>query len=148
MANDISAFGLQVQVKASNTFPAGFTVTEFADDSDPFDIPSLTILESAMGMNGDLVTWSKANPLIINIAVIPGSDDDRNLAALFEQNRVGKGKNGARDVITMTGIYPSERTITLSNGKISAGMPGEGVASAGRMKSKVYSFVFENMTRT
>lgn len=146
MANDISGFGLQVQINASVTFPSGITLTSFADDSDPFDIPSLQIMDKAMGLNGDLITWSKANPPLVNIAVIPGSDDDKNMAALFEQNRVGKGKNSSRDVITLTGIYPDGKTVTYTQGKITDGMPSNGVASAGRLKSKVYSFVFENLT--
>lgn len=145
---DISGFGLRVQIVGSKTFPSGFTVTQFADDGDPFDLPSIQIADKAMGINGDLVTWSKASPLAITINVIPNSDDDKNLATLFEANRVGKGKASAKDKVTMTGIYPDATTITLSAGAITDGMPGNSVASAGRLKSKSYAFVFENMTRS
>lgn len=148
MANDISGFGLQVQVNASVTFPSGFTVTQFADDGDPFDIPSIQIMDKAMGLNGDLITWSKANPINITVNVVPAGDDDKNLAILLEANRVGKGKKSARDVITITGIYPDGSTINLTSGKITDGMPGSSVASAGRLKSKAYMFTFENITRT
>ena len=67
MTTSIAGFGAQVQVKASNTFPSGFVVSQFADDADPFDIPSIQIADKAMGLNGDLVTWSKANPITITI---------------------------------------------------------------------------------
>lgn len=147
MANDVSGFGLRVRITASRTFPAGFTVTQFADDADPFDLPSIQVADKAMGLNGDLVTWSKANPILPTINVIPGSEDDRNLAVLLEANRVGRGKTGARDVITMTGTYPDGRSITLSAGVITDGMPGNSVASAGRLKSKSYAFAFEAMSR-
>ena len=145
---DISGFGLQINVVASVTFPQGVLLTAFADDADPFDIPSIQIADKAMGLNGDLVTWSKANPLPITINVIPGSDDDKNLGIIFDANRVGKGRRPARDVITMTAIYPDGRTITLSPGKMTDGMPGNGVASSGRLKSKAYMFAFEGNDKT
>jgi hypothetical protein len=148
MTTDVSGFGSQVQVKASETFPNGFTVSQFADDADPFDIPSLQIADTAMGLNGDLITWSKANPIKITINVVPGSEDDINLGILLEANRVGKGKTSARDRITIIAAYPNEGTLTLSEGVITDGAPGNSVASAGRLKSKAYSFAFENKTDT
>lgn len=144
MSNDISGFGIKVQIVASSTFPAGFTVTQFADDADPVDIPSQQLADKTMGLNGDLITWSKANPILANLNVIPGSDDDRNLGVLAEANRVGKGKMGARDAITMTVIYPDGKTWTGSNGVITDAPMGNSVASAGRQKSKAYNFAFEN----
>lgn len=144
MSVDISGFGLQIRLIASNTFPVGITINQFADDTDPFDLPSQQINDAAMGVNGDLVTWSKANPIMANLAVVPNSPDDIALSILFEANRAGRGKKSARDVITMTGIYPDGRMVTYTQGKMTDGMPGNSVASAGRMKSKVYSFKFEN----
>jgi len=144
MSQDISGFGLQINLKASQTFPTGIVLTQFADDQDPFDSPSIQILDKAMGLNGDMVSWSKANPIMASVSVIAGSDDDKNLSVLLEANRVGKGKNSVRDVITMTAIYPDGRTLTYAEGKISDGMPGNSVSSSGRMKSKTYQFAFEN----
>lgn len=148
MSTDISGFGAQVNVQATNTFPSGFVVSQFADDADPFDIPSLQIADKAMGLNGDMVTWSKANPIMITINVVPGSEDDRNLAILLEANRVGKGKTSARDKITIIAAYPNEGTLTLIEGSITDGPPGKSIASAGRFKSNAYQFAFENKTDT
>lgn len=142
--SDISGFGLVVNIKASNTFPAGFLVTQLADDTDPFDSPSIKIADKSMGVNGDLLTWSKPAPLDISLAVVPGSEDDQNLAILMEANRVGKGKTSARDVITMVAVYPDGRTVTLTPGAITDGQPLDSLAGAGRLKSKVYMFTFEN----
>jgi hypothetical protein len=141
---DTSGYGLRLNLRASQTFPTGINLTQFADDQDPFDLPSIQVTDKAMGLNGDLITWSKANPIITSVALIPGTDDDRNMAVLLEANRVGKGKSSVQDVITLTGVYPDGRTITLTEGRITDGMPGNGVSSAGRLKSKTYSFVFEN----
>lgn len=143
MSTDISGFGLQLSIVGSVTFPTGFGVSQFADDADPLDIPELTIGEAAMGLNGDLVTWSKAVPIPVNIAVVPNSDDDKNLAILFDANKVQRGKQPAGDEITMTAIYADGSTVTLTGGKLIAGMQSNSVASAGRLKSKTYKFMFE-----
>jgi hypothetical protein len=143
---DVSGFGLRIRLTASVTFPAGITLTQFADDADPFDLPSIQVADKAMGLNGDLVVWSRANPINTTVNIIPNTEDDRNLAALLNANRVSRGKNSSRDVITMVGIYPDGRTVTLSNGKITDGAPGISVASAGRMKTKAYQFSFEGLS--
>jgi len=143
---NISGYGFRVNVIASNTFPVGVVLSSFADDADPFDIPSIQIADKAMGINGDLIIWSKANPIIINLNLIPQSSDDLLMATLLEANRVGRGKIGARDIITMTGIYPNGTPIILTNGAITDGLPGSAVASSGRLKSKIYTFCFENKT--
>ena len=144
MSFDITGFGIQVRVIAAPSFPVGFTISQFADDADPFDIASQTIAETAMTLNGDLVHWSSATPIVVTLNVIPNSDDDRNLSILFSANRVGVGKIVTRDVITMIGTYPDERSITLTGGRMIDGMAGSSIASGGRFKSKAYVFNFEN----
>lgn len=146
--NDTSVFGLRVQLTASETFPAGISLTQFADDADPFDTPSMQIRDKAMGVNGDLITWSKANPIAVTLNLIPNSEDDKNLGVLFEANRVGKGKQGARDVVSITVVYPDGRTASFTQGAITDGMPANSAASSGRLKSKAYAFAFENVNRT
>lgn len=145
---DISATGISLLIKADKTFPNGFTVTQFADDADPFDLPSLEIAATAMNVNGELVTWSSPQPINPTLNVIPGSEDDNNLATLFEANRSAAGKTVARDIITIVATYPDGSTVTLSNGKMTSGFPGKSIASAGRMKSKSYSFMFQDLALT
>lgn len=145
--NDVSGFGLQVRVIASKTFPLGFTITEFPSDADPFDLPALQINDAEMGLNGDLITWSRANPLPLTLAVIPESDAHKNMAVLFEANRPARGKRPAKDIITVVGVYPNGSTITLSKGVIFDGLPGKPVAQTGRMKTIPYNFRFEQMAR-
>ena len=142
--SDISGFGVQVTIKASQSFPSGFTVTQFSDDADAVDTPSIQIMDKAMGLNGDPVFWSKASIIPLTLNVIPGTDDDRNLAVLLENNRVGKGKQSVRDEITMTVTYPNGRKTTFSDGRITDGMTSNSVASAGRLKTKPYIFGFGN----
>ncbi|MCD1124809.1 hypothetical protein LPW36_01960 [Jinshanibacter sp. LJY008] len=145
---DISGFGSVIDLKATKTFPSGFSITQFADDADPFDVPSIQIADKGMGVNGDLVVWSKPAAITVAVNVVPGGEDDKNLATLLDANRVSKGKNSVRDVITMTQVYPDGSTITLSKGKITDGMPVKSISSAGRLKTPSYLFVFENVTRS
>jgi|SRR5271163_3350697 len=141
---NISGFGLIVNVIADKTFPIGLNIDQWADDTDPFDLPSLQIADKAMGLNGDLIIWSKPTPINISLSVIPGSFSDINLAILLEANRVGRGKIGARDLITLVANYPAGNFIILQQGAITDGMPASSVASSARLKSKTYVFTFEN----
>lgn len=143
---DISGNGIEVTITASNTFPNGFTVTQFADDADPVDMASIQIADSAMGLNGDLITWSVASKLPMVLNLIPNGEDDRNLSVLAEQNRAGKGKVTAKDVITAVVSYADGSSVTMTGGHISDAMFSKSVASAGRIKTKAYTFNFENRT--
>jgi len=144
---NVSGFGFVATVKASKTFPNGFPLTMFADDADPFDVPSMQIADKGMGVNGDMVHWSKANPINISFNIIPGSGDDENLRVLFEANRPGKGKVIASDEISISVIYPGDgaRSYNLVKGILTDGMPTNGVQQSQRQKSKTYNFSFENV---
>ena len=142
--NNISAYGSEVVLIASITFPVGITISAFSDDADGVDVPSIQVSDKAMGVNGDLVTWSRAQPLNLTINVIPDSDDDINLGILLENNRVGRGKLIVQDVITLNVSYPTGKTVTFSTGVITDGMPATSFTSAGRFKTKPYSFTFQN----
>lgn len=144
MTQDISGFGTIATIVASNTFPIGFQVTQFADDTDPLDLASIQIADTAMGLNGDLLSWAHATPIPAVIAVVPSTEDDLNLSILAEANRVGQGKATVNDVITMNIVYPDGRNITLTGGKLTNAMFGNSISSAGRQKTKVYSFQFQN----
>lgn len=142
--NNISGFGLELRILASVTFPQGILITQFADDTDGLDVPNLQVGDSAMGLNGDLIVFSKANPIKINISVIAGSQDDQNLSVLLEVNRPGRGKVLPIDIITANITYAQGNFVQLINGAIMDGSPFSAVASSGRLKSKVYTMVFEN----
>src|SRR5690606_41248866 len=99
---NISGFGSRVRLRASVTFPLGLDITQFADDADGFDAPSMQISDKGMGLNGDLVVWNTANPIPLSLSLIPVSGDDRNMSILFESSRGGNGMTGSPDVITLT----------------------------------------------
>jgi hypothetical protein len=144
MTQNVSGFGLKVYIRASRTLPIGHTFTQFADDVDPLDIPSFVIATTSMGLNGDLIKAQTASPIPAAIGLIPGGSDDKLMGILHEANRVGRGKSSIDDEITMVITYPNGDVTTLSGGAITEGPVGKSVASAGRYKSNVYLFNFEN----
>lgn len=143
MPQNVTGFGLKLRISASNSFPAGFDVTQFADDADSLDFAPVAIGDSEMGLNGDLITWNKAVPLPMTINVIPGTADDLNLQALANANRAAQGKRAALDRITATIVYPDGRIVTLAGGVIISAPFGLSVSSQGRVKTNTYSFMFE-----
>lgn len=142
---DVSGFGSIVNIIATSTFPAGFPITQFSDDADAFDFASVKIGDAAMGLNGDLITWAKAVPLPGTISCIVGSDSDIALQLIAKNNLVGKGKANANDIITITVIYPDDTTVTFTGGKMTDAMFGKSATSAGRLKTRAYSFLFESI---
>jgi len=145
---NISGFGLSANIVASNSFPNGFPLTEFADDVDPLDSPDLELADTAYGLNGNMVVWSRPQGLEIVFAVIPNSEGDLNLQALVEANRVGYKKRGARDVINIAMTYPSGEQVTMASGVVVTGPFTKRIASAGRFKTNTYRFRFEEVSRS
>ena len=144
MTIDVSGFGLGIHLIASKTYPVGVPLSAFADDADPMDVPGIELSQVAMGLNGDLIVWSSANPIQVTLNLIPNGAEDLALSVLAERNRVGRGKTSAKDKITLVAVYPDGRIVTFTQGVIVNAPPANSVASAGRYKSKPYQFMFEN----
>lgn len=144
MAVDVSAMGLKVLVQATPSFPVGIEITHFADDGDSLNISDITTMESAMGVNGDLVVWRVATPCEIELNVIPGTDECNDLETLFNLNMTQKNRVSSKDVITMVITHPDGKQSVLTNGYIIGGKPVQDYSSSGRANSRSFRFVFEN----
>ena len=143
--HNVSATGIKMRLVASLTFPAGFDITQFADDGDPLNSENLTIAETAAALNGDLVAWGKPNVIPLTVAVLPDTDEDRNLSILWNVNRVGKNKVAVQDIITLVVTYPNGDQKILSNGVMISGPALNSGSSEGRLKTKEYEFSFESI---
>ncbi|MBD2822497.1 hypothetical protein ID852_17800 [Xenorhabdus sp. 42] len=146
--HDVSATGLSLVIQASKTFPSGIQITQFADDADPLDLPAVDIAQTGMDINGNLTSWSAPTPQTVTINVLAGSEEDENLSILLEANIAKRGRRHAGDEITIVASYGDGSTTTARNGKITNGSRGNSAASAGRLKSKQYTFVFQYFDRT
>lgn len=143
--SDISVLGTKIRLLFSKSYPLGFDVSQFSDDQDPWDFPELTIAESAMGANGNLVTYSTPNPIELTISVIPDwNGDARNLSIAFDNNRPGSNKALLRDNITAVITTKDNISVSLINGSFISGVPFVSGQSAKRYKTLSYKFHFEN----
>lgn len=142
--NDVSATGFSITLQADVTFPGGFQLTAFADDLDPLDLPVAEAAQVEMDVNGNMVSWSSPQPQTITISVLPDSEEDYNLGVLLEANMAKRGRRPAGDVITLVAMYGNGGVTTARNGKILSGPRGSSVAQAGRIKSKTYTFAFQD----
>ena len=146
MTTNVSASGATMRIVASESFPSGFSVYKYSDESDPFDIPDQEITGTGKDINGNLVYWSVQSATELTIAVLANTEEDRNLSVIYENNRAGKGRVPVDDEITIVVIFPDGETRTYLGGKMTSGPPGTGASSDGRKKSKTYSFAFESVS--
>lgn len=149
MSTNISLFGFSVRIVADRTFPAGFTLTQWADDTPPLDSPIIETGGYGMGPNGDMVIWQKPAAITSAFSVIPNSEDDRNLSLLHEANRISKNKGVTpMDKVTAIISYQDGRIVTLSQGIILSGPAAPGGVQDGRLTSRTFGFVFEDRSET
>lgn len=140
--SDISGAGLKVTIISPITFPAGFTVTEWATDADPLTIEDLEVSNSEVGVNGDFVSWHRAAVKRLEMNVIPNTESDKNLKILTQANMVEKNKLAIADEITAIVSYPDGTTSTFSGGVIAAGKIANSVTNDGKIRSGNYKFQF------
>lgn len=143
---DLSVVGSSIELVASNTLPVGYSFTQYSDDTDPADLPSVQIADFKMGANGDAVSWSVLNPFKVNIALIPHSADDRVMQVLANANRAGRGRRAAKDQITLVITYSDGTVATLSEGRVTDMPPAVSLSSGGKNKTNVYGFAFADVS--
>lgn len=140
----VAAKGMVISLSTTITYPIGVTLTNFTDDIDPVDYEQNKIADTAKEVNGKLVMWSIANPNIVRIGALPGTPEAAILNILYIANKPTPYGFNLTDVVNMTILFPDLQSTTLTNGFLTAGPPGPGVATQQRKKSLVYEFSFED----
>ena len=147
MSIDISGRGVILTLIASQSAPGGFLITEFPEDVDPYESEAIEIAETAKGLNGTLISWSRAVNIPIKINVIPGSDSDRTLKIIGDNNFPSADNLGrpiVKDVMTLVLTHPDGLQEVLQEGKMTKYSPVIGTSGSGRRKSQSYEFMFES----
>lgn len=144
MSVDVSAMGVSATITAIPSYPVGHTITQFADDGDSLAVADMTIMQSGMGVNGDLVVWRVPVPTQITMNLIPGTDDCKFMENLFKLNITQKNKSSSKDLITMTINHPNGNITVMTNGYIVAGKPTQDYQANGRARTRSFTLVFEN----
>lgn len=141
---NISGFGLSVIVVALSSFPTGFELTQFADDTDPLVVDNIEPTGYEQIYDGSLFFFDKTAPVKVTVAVIPGSDDDLNLKVLLEARKGSPSLIPIPDITSMLINYPDGGYVLFSGGSIVSGSLSDSILSAGRKRSNTYDFVFGN----
>lgn len=139
---DISGFGSSVMILSSSSFPQGFSLTSFADDTDPIAIEPTEVSGFEPLYDGDIFTFDKAAPVLLSVSVIPASEDDINLKILLQMRKSNSTFLPFEDIVTMIITYPEGGRVVLSQGRILKGPLADSLAASGRKKGNTYHFVF------
>lgn len=145
-AAGLSSVGIQIRISTTFTYPAGFIVTSFSDDSDQISFEDITVGETAMTLGGLHIGWNKPTPIKCSLSIVPTAPEADWLANLLNANRVAGFKLIANDLITMNIVYPQGNIRTLTGGFILSGPPANTGTSAGRLKTNIYQFAFGDST--
>ena len=154
---DISMAGAKIVLNAANGAQniSSNPITEFSDEGTPIDIPSLEVAAGSMNMNGNLVTWTKPNPISISFTLIPGSKSDMSLRSFLSSVSIGGRGNsvGEAYITSMVITVPSytdgstsnksDRIFTLTNGRLLSGPPAIGSNNEGKASPSTWTFMFE-----
>lgn len=139
---DVSGFGTGITVVALQSFPMGFTVSQFADDVDPIEAKEVAAVGYEMLFDGSPFFYDKASVVEVKVGVIPGSDDDINLKILLQVKKGTTSILPISDLTTMVVTYPDGGRVILSNGSIISGPFLDSIQASGRRKGNTYTFVF------
>jgi hypothetical protein len=139
---DVSGFGSSVIIIALSSFPVGFSVTEFADDVDPFVVEAIEPTGYEMLYDGSLFAYDKAAAIKVALSVVAGTSDDINLKILLQARKGTAQVLNIPDITSMVVSYPDGGRVMFSNGTIIGGPLADTLQSTGRKKGNTYQFVF------
>ena|ERR1700751_821291 len=138
---DIGAHGLSITLIALQSFPMGFSISQFSDDVNPLDVKDTEPFGYELLYDGEMFAFDKASVIELSVSVIPGSDDDINLKILLQSKKGGAAILPIPDALTMVINYPTG-TVLLTKGTIISGPLADTVQSSARKKGNTYRFVF------
>lgn len=142
----ISGFGTGIVIVAVQSFPMGFKLTKFADDSDPISARDIQPFGYRELYDGNIFTFSQTAPIEVSVSVIPNSEDDINLKILLANKKGGLSLFPFDDITSMVITYPDKGRTVLSHGSIISGPALDSIQSTGRRKSNTYKLVFASVT--
>jgi len=139
---DVSAFGTGITIVALNSFPTGFTLSQFADDVDPVIFEEVQTTDMEALYDGSFFVHDQAALMKMSVSVIPGSSDDINLKILLASRTGGPSLLPLPDITSSVIKYPDGGVAMMSNGSILKGPLADSVTSQKRKRSNTYTFGF------
>lgn len=137
------ATGSVLSLTSSRTYPnAPIIIKAFSDDTDPFAVSQDAETQHGMDMAGGLVVWQKAQAITLQVSTVTGSEAQKALEKLRKNNRVSVL---GPETIQINIRHIDGTTDKYVGGVITQTPPGKSGSPDGKMKTSVYTFVFENV---
>lgn len=143
---NVSAFGTSITIVATQSFPIGFTITDFSDDKDPLKIEEIEPTGYDPLIDGSLFFYDKTAPVKVVVSVIPGSADDINLKIMLQARKGSASVIPLPDVTSMVIAYGNNGTVAFSNGSLVSGPLADSIQQAGRYSGNSYTFIFSSFS--
>lgn len=142
---EVSANGVKLMLFASVSYPVGVEIATFNPGDDPISADDLTIAETEMGVNGNMIVYRTPYAYNMVFNITPMTEVDQILENIANADRIASGKLSAKNILTLQVIYPQGRILTYIDGALT-GIPG-GFSSSGngRINGRRYAMTFRNM---
>jgi hypothetical protein len=139
---DISSFGSSVAIISTQSFPMGFSLTQFADDEDPLTVEEVEVSGYEKLYDGNIFIFDKTSPILMSVAVMPNTDDDINMKILMQMRKSSPQLLPLPDTVSAVITYGDGGRVILSNGGVLTGSLADSLSKDGRKKGNLYHFVF------
>jgi len=139
---DISSAGSGITIFTLSSFPMGFRLTSFADDTDSLNVEATEVSGFEKLYDGNIFTFDKTSPIMLSVGIIPNTEDDINLKILLQKRKSNTSNISLADAVTMVIGYSDGGRNVLSKGAILGGAIADSLSPTGRKKTNEYHFVF------
>ena len=134
MSQNITACGVKMQI-------GEVTVTNFADDAQPFTVAPVPNAGAAMTLASNMMVWRKDGTVKITVNVTPDSEDDADLYSFFirERQKMNTMKTYPGFAVSVEKTYGFPET--FSECVFDSAPYSVEATQAGRWKAKAYTML-------
>lgn len=146
---DVSFAGSIVTISGSS---GSCTIKNFADDANPIEFHENVVSDVSMNLYGYLARSVSPLPIIFSVTVVPGSDEDGDLTAIWKNMRLRNGTGSASwespmtAKITLGNTQMSPSSFQFTKGTMISGPGGPGSKPTGKMSGRTFTFAFAEAT--
>ncbi len=142
MAIEVGASGTKLHIMACGI---SCTVSNFADDQQPFTVATHELVDAKHDINGNAVYGAKFGWIEISVGVIPDSQEDYELYGIASRTQGGLAKGMASKDVTLTIIPPGSNMLeqrVFVGGRMKSAPAEASITNEARKTGKVYTFIF------
>ena len=133
-----------VSFAGSTVVVGNIIVKDFMDDANPVEFQDVEVSSVGVNCNGSMIRNAKPNTIMMSVTVIPGSDSDNQLYALWKRYRVQGSWNAQWEepLSASVTIGSGRGSRQFANGTMVSGPGGPSSNGEGKMSGRTYTFAF------